>query len=29
MNAEESLQKSWVHVSKNWCVEVLAGETEM
>lgn len=26
MNAEESLQKSWVHVSKNWCVEVLAGE---
>lgn len=27
MNAEESLQKSWVHVNKIWYVEVLAGET--
>lgn len=27
MNAEESLQKSWMHVSKMWGVEILAGET--
>lgn len=27
MSAEESLKTSWVHVSKKWYEEVLAGKT--